>query len=74
MPLSSLYPIVGLVVGLIVGLAALYLSRWVNGNLRDRAIGGAVAAAVGVVIGFIFIFSDIWVGGSSANQLPTSAL
>ena len=45
-------------VGLIAGLAPLYLARWVNGNLRDRAIGGAVAGAIGVVIGFLFVFTD----------------
>ncbi len=66
------WSLAGGLVGLIVGLAPLYLSRWTNGNIRDRAIGGAVAAAVGVVIGFIFIFSDIWVGGSSADSLLTT--
>jgi uncharacterized membrane protein len=45
-------------VGLIAGLAPLYLARWVNGNLRDRAIGGAVAGAIAVVIGFLFVFTD----------------
>jgi len=46
-------------VGLIAGLAPLYLARWVNGNLRDRAIGGAVAGAIAVVIGFLLVFSDM---------------
>ncbi|HYX11765.1 MAG TPA: ECF transporter S component [Candidatus Acidoferrum sp.] len=46
-------------VGLIAGLAPLYLARWVNGNLRDRAIGGAVAGAIAVVIGFLFTFTDL---------------
>jgi energy-coupling factor transport system substrate-specific component len=46
-------------VGLIAGLAPLYLARWVEGNLRDRAIGGAVAGAIAVVIGFLFVFTDI---------------
>jgi hypothetical protein len=44
---------------LIAGLAPLYLARWANGNLRDRAIGGAVAGAIGVVIGFLFTFTDV---------------
>jgi energy-coupling factor transport system substrate-specific component len=59
-------------VGLIAGLAPLYLGRWVYGSIRDRAIGGAVASAVACLIGFLFIFSDIWVGGSSASSLTTS--
>jgi len=46
-------------VGLIAGLAPLYLARWVNGNLRDRAIGGAVAGAIAVVIGFLLVFTDM---------------
>jgi energy-coupling factor transport system substrate-specific component len=46
-------------VGLLAGLAPLYLSRWVNGSLRDRAIGGAVAGAIAVVIGFLFTFTDL---------------
>jgi energy-coupling factor transport system substrate-specific component len=46
-------------VGLLAGLAPLYLARWVNGNLRDRAIGGAVAGAIAVVIGFLFTFTDL---------------
>ena len=44
--------------GLIAGLAPLYLARWVNGSLRERAIGGAVAGSIAVVIGFLFIFTD----------------
>jgi energy-coupling factor transport system substrate-specific component len=46
-------------VGLIAGLAPLYLARWVNGNIRDRAIGGAVAGAIAVVVGFLFTFTDV---------------
>jgi energy-coupling factor transport system substrate-specific component len=46
-------------VGLIAGLAPLYLARWVEGNIRDRAIGGAVAGAIAVVIGFLFVFTDM---------------
>jgi len=46
-------------VGLIAGLAPLYLARWVNGNLRYRAIGGAVAGAIAVVIGFLLVFTDM---------------
>ena len=38
------------IVGLLAGLAPLYLSRWTNGSLRDRAIGGAVAGTIAVVI------------------------
>ena len=41
-------------VGLIAGLAPMYLLRWVEGDLRQRAIGGAIA----VVIGFLFVFTD----------------
>jgi energy-coupling factor transport system substrate-specific component len=47
------------VVGLIAGLAPLYLARWTEGNVRDRAIGGAVAGAIAVVIGFLLVFSDM---------------
>lgn len=47
------------IVGLIAGMAPLYLARWVNGNLRDRAIGGAVAGAIATVIGFLIVFSDM---------------
>ena len=46
-------------VGLISGLAPVYLARWANGNLRDRAIGGAVAGVIAVIIGFLFTFSDV---------------
>ena len=46
-------------VGLIAGLAPLYLARWVSGNIRDRAIGGAVAGAIAVVIGFLLVFTDM---------------
>jgi uncharacterized membrane protein len=46
-------------VGLIAGLAPLYIARWANGSLRDRAIGGAVAGAIAVVIGFLFTFTDV---------------
>ena len=47
------------IAGLIAGLAPLYLSRWTNGSLRDRAIGGAVAGVIATVIGFLFTFSDL---------------
>jgi energy-coupling factor transport system substrate-specific component len=57
------------IVGLLAGLAPLYLRRWVNGSIRDRAIGGAIAGIVASIIGFLFIFSDIWVGGSSFDSL-----
>lgn len=45
-------------VGLIAGLAPMYLSRWTEGSLRDRAIGGAIAGVIAVVIGFLFVFTD----------------
>ena len=45
-------------VGFIAGLAPLYLASWVNGDLRQRAIGGAVAGSIAVVVGFLFIFTD----------------
>jgi energy-coupling factor transport system substrate-specific component len=46
-------------VGLIAGLAPMYLSRWTNGSLRDRAIGGAIAGVIAVIIGFLFTFTDL---------------
>jgi energy-coupling factor transport system substrate-specific component len=45
-------------VGLIAGLAPMYLARWTEGSLRDRAIGGAVAGVIAVIIGFLFVFTD----------------
>jgi len=59
--------------GLIAGLAPLYLARWVNGNLRDRAIGGAIAGVVGSIIGFLFVFSDIVLSGVSFQTQLTTA-
>jgi energy-coupling factor transport system substrate-specific component len=47
------------IVGLLAGLAPLYLARFVNGNIRERAIGGAVAGAIAVVVGFLFTFTDV---------------
>ncbi|HEY8437058.1 MAG TPA: ECF transporter S component [Candidatus Limnocylindrales bacterium] len=47
-------------VGLLAGLAPLYLARWAaSGNVRDRAIGGAVAGAIAVVVGFLLVFTDM---------------
>jgi energy-coupling factor transport system substrate-specific component len=46
-------------VGLIAGLAPMFLGRWTNGSLRDRALAGAVAGAIAVVIGFLFTFTDV---------------
>ena len=47
-------------VGILAGLAPMYLARWAaSGNVRDRAIGGAVAGAIAVVIGFLLVFSDM---------------
>lgn len=45
-------------VGLLAGLAPMYLSRWTEGSLRDRAIGGAIAGSIAVVIAFLFVFTD----------------
>lgn len=59
--------------GLIAGLAPLYLARWVNGNIRDRAIGGAIAGVVGTIIGFLFVFSDIVLSGTSFQTQLTTA-
>lgn len=59
--------------GLIAGLAPLYLARWVNGNIRDRAIGGAIAGVVGSIIGFLFVFSDIVLSGVSFQTQLTTA-
>jgi uncharacterized membrane protein len=60
-------------VGLIAGLAPLYLMGWTEGSVQRRAIGGAIASVVACLVGFLFIFSDIWVGGSSADALFTGA-
>src|SRR3954449_242501 len=46
-------------VGLIAGLAPLYLARWAEGNVPERAKGGAVAGAIAVVVGFLLVFSDM---------------
>jgi uncharacterized membrane protein len=46
-------------VGLIAGLAPLFLARWTGGNVRDRAIGGAIAGVIATIIGFLFTFSDL---------------
>jgi energy-coupling factor transport system substrate-specific component len=59
-------------VGLIAGLAPLYLARWVNGNIRDRAIGGAVAGAVAVIIGFLFTFTDVIIQAGNTVGASTS--
>lgn len=56
-------------VGLLAGLAPLYLSRWTEGSLRDRAIGGAVAGAIAVVIGFLFIFTDAILQGLEIGSI-----
>ena len=59
-------------VGLIAGLAPLYLSRWTNGSLRDRAIGGAVAGSIAVVIGFLFVFTDAILQGMDVATILTT--
>ncbi len=59
-------------VGLLAGLAPLYLGRWVNGNLRDRAIGGAVAGVIATVIGFLFTFTDLVIqSGNTVGGVTT---
>ena len=58
-------------VGLIAGLAPLYLASWVGGNIRQRAIGGAVAGAIAVVIGFLFIFTDVILQGVTVGATLT---
>jgi energy-coupling factor transport system substrate-specific component len=57
------------IVGFLAGLAPLYLARWVNGDLRQRAIGGAIAGIAASIVGFLFVFSDIVVSGSSFDSL-----
>jgi uncharacterized membrane protein len=59
-------------VGLIAGLAPVYLSRWTNGSLRDRAIGGAVAGSIAVVIGFLFVFTDAILQGMDVGTILTT--
>jgi energy-coupling factor transport system substrate-specific component len=59
-------------VGLIAGLAPMYLARWANGNVRDRAIGGAVAGAIATVIGFLFTFTDVILQSGNTVGASTS--
>jgi len=59
-------------VGFVAGLAPLYVARMMDGPISRRAIGGAIAGVVGSIIGFLFVFSDIWVGGSSFDSLLTT--
>ena len=59
-------------VGFIAGLAPLYLASWVNGDLRQRAIGGAVAGAIAVVVGFLFIFTDAILQGLEVGTILTT--
>ena len=56
-------------VGLIAGLAPMYLASWVNGDLRQRAIGGAVAGSIAVVIGFLFVFTDAILQGMDVGTI-----
>jgi energy-coupling factor transport system substrate-specific component len=61
-------------VGLIAGLAPMFIARWAtSSNVRDRAIGGAIAGVVATIIGFLFVFSDIVVGGQSAGAIFTGS-
>jgi energy-coupling factor transport system substrate-specific component len=59
--------------GLIAGLAPLYAARWVYGNIRDRAIGGAIAGVVGSIVGFLFVFSDVVLSGVAVQTQLTTA-
>jgi len=59
-------------VGLLAGLAPLYLVQWVAGNIRQRAIGGAIAGAVAVVIGFLFVFTDTVISGMDVGTVISS--
>jgi energy-coupling factor transport system substrate-specific component len=59
--------------GLVAGLAPLYLAAYMAGNISRRAIGGAIAGGVAAIIGFLFVFSDIWVGGSSPQTVLTGS-
>ncbi len=59
-------------VGLIAGLAPLYLASWVAGNIRQRAIGGAIAGSIGVVVGFLFVFTDIVLNGYDFGTVLTT--
>ena len=54
--------------GFVAGLAPLYLASWMAGTISRRAIAGAIAGAIGAVLGFLFVFTDIWVGGSSIRR------
>jgi len=59
-------------VGLIAGLAPMYLGRWTNGSLRDRAIGGAVAGVIATIIGFLFTFTDVIIQAGNTVGASTS--
>lgn len=59
-------------VGLIAGLAPIYLARFVNGSVRDRAIGGAIAAVVAILIGFLFVFTDAILQGMDVATILTT--
>jgi hypothetical protein len=59
-------------VGLIAGLAPMFLASWVAGNLRQRAIGGAVAGGIAVVIGFLFVFTDTVISSMDAGTVLSS--
>lgn len=55
--------------GLVAGLAPLYLAGFLGGDVSRRAIGAAIAGVIASAIGFLFVFSDIWVGGSTADAI-----
>jgi energy-coupling factor transport system substrate-specific component len=60
--------------GLVAGLATIYAGGFANSpNLRQRAIGGAIAGIVGSIVGFLFTFSDMVLAGNSfATHLTTA--
>jgi energy-coupling factor transport system substrate-specific component len=59
-------------VGLITGLAPMFLASWVAGNIRQRAIGGAVAGGIAVIIGFLFVFTDTVISSMDAGTVLSS--
>jgi len=57
-------------VGLVAGLASLYVRGRMQGSLRQRAIGGAIAGVVAPIVGFLFIFALV----VTAQASPTTVL
>ena len=54
-------------VGLIAGPRAAVPRPLGQRNLRERAIGGAIAGAIAVVIGFLFVFTDVIIQSGSTS-------